>query len=222
MYERKVCVDNKLTTDNHNANYSETHSTWNLKRQAMLHSGENCRHSDKGSALRTFWKLYESGPWRQARWWQMISHSALPKPSTHAEQCACCIHESVSKTSVGLSYGKPNLIANWRSPTILQQHLASAMSSAFALLNEIIWERVKAAELRLLFLSSAQLKSTKARISLSTWGKRPGYHTMWAVSLWRKWDIWAPLWHRQDVLASPLTCIESNCSSSSEVEVLCW
>jgi len=65
--------------------YSETHSTWNIKHQAMLNSGANCsRHSDKGSALRTFWKLYESGPWRQARWWQMISHSALPKPRVSA------------------------------------------------------------------------------------------------------------------------------------------
>ena len=60
--------------------YSETHSRWNLKRQAMPHSSANCRHSDKGYALRTFGKLYGSATWRQARWWQIISHSALPKP----------------------------------------------------------------------------------------------------------------------------------------------
>jgi len=48
--------------------YSQTHSGWNLKRQAMPHRGANCKYRDKGLVSRTFSKLYGSTPWRQARW----------------------------------------------------------------------------------------------------------------------------------------------------------
>jgi len=60
------------------------HSKWNLKCQAVPHCGANCTHKDKGFASRTFRKLYGSAPWRQARWWHLISHSALPKPRVSA------------------------------------------------------------------------------------------------------------------------------------------
>jgi len=60
--------------------YSETLSRWNLKCQAMPHRGVNCRHRDKGFASRTFWKLYESTFWRQARWRQTVSQLAFTWP----------------------------------------------------------------------------------------------------------------------------------------------
>ena len=77
----------------------------------------------------------------------------------------------VNMSGFNLSCEKPSSIANLQAHTISQQQLASVKRPVSAVLNAKIWERVarqdkvtflrnkrSAIQLRLLFLSSAQLK----------------------------------------------------------------